>query len=76
MSKRSVSGSALPPTAGVVSDELLDARTDLRQYAGWVVHVPRTVDIASAMESTKVARKGTDPRLRGFAGGKLDGRAL
>ena len=54
MSKRSSSGSTLPPTVGVVSDELLDARSDLRKYAGWAVHVPKTVDIALAMESLEV----------------------
>ena len=68
MSKRMMPGQPPPREVGVVSNELLDVRPELRQYAGWAICVPRSCDVAMTEEGVEVLLNNPEQEVEGAEG--------
>ena len=54
METRSGTGGALPPVAGYIGPSVVAIRPDLREMGGYIVRVPRSLDIDMNEDSQRV----------------------
>ena len=56
METRSGTGGSLPPVAGHIGPSVVKTRPDLKEMGGYIVRVPRSLDIDMNEDSQRVCR--------------------
>ena len=56
METRSGTGGSLPPVAGLIAPSVVRTRPDLKDMGGYIVRVPRSLDIDMNEDSQRVCQ--------------------